>query len=309
MTAVLDLTAFGLEQLRLLPPDRGMHVKGDAAWIRCPLHGGGNEKTPSAKVNLSSGRDKAVPLLFYCFGCHQTLNWNTFAELFGLKKISQGKMKQIMSETFKDMRLAEALPPDYSQFMCWPEGADWRGISGKILKRFKARSIKYGREFRMYLPVTTYGENKGGINCRLDKDKSGDGKSYVNSSGEWSHSSLLGFDQARKRSGPLWVVEGPRDTLNVFQHTYNHNGRVAGIIGSKITKEKIELIKELDPPSVLIATDPDDAGDEAAARLAYELKGSIPNKRYKFEEDTDPAMLTRKQIRSATDKMVKLFGE
>jgi len=38
------------------------HRNGE--WIKCPFHGGGNERTPSCKLNLERGS-------YYCFGCHE----------------------------------------------------------------------------------------------------------------------------------------------------------------------------------------------------------------------------------------------
>jgi len=38
--------------------------RGSADWIKCPFHGGGNERTPSCKLNSESGS-------YYCFGCHE----------------------------------------------------------------------------------------------------------------------------------------------------------------------------------------------------------------------------------------------
>ncbi len=34
-------------------------------WIKCPFHGGGNERTPSCKLNVERGS-------YYCFGCHES---------------------------------------------------------------------------------------------------------------------------------------------------------------------------------------------------------------------------------------------
>ena len=37
--------------------------RGGRDWVKCPFHGGGNEKTPSCSIDNSTGR-------YYCFGCH-----------------------------------------------------------------------------------------------------------------------------------------------------------------------------------------------------------------------------------------------
>ena len=39
--------------------------KGGSKWVKCPFHGGGNERTPSCKLDDARGT-------FYCFGCHES---------------------------------------------------------------------------------------------------------------------------------------------------------------------------------------------------------------------------------------------
>lgn len=38
--------------------------KGGSKWVKCPFHGGGNERTASCKLDDNRGT-------FYCFGCHE----------------------------------------------------------------------------------------------------------------------------------------------------------------------------------------------------------------------------------------------
>lgn len=39
--------------------------RGGNKWVKCPFHGGGNERTPSCKLDDTKGT-------FYCFGCHES---------------------------------------------------------------------------------------------------------------------------------------------------------------------------------------------------------------------------------------------
>ena len=39
--------------------------RGGSKWVKCPFHGGGNERTASCKIDDSRGT-------FYCFGCHES---------------------------------------------------------------------------------------------------------------------------------------------------------------------------------------------------------------------------------------------
>lgn len=45
--------------------------KGSTYWAKCPFHGGGNEKTPSFKIDIDKGT-------YYCFGCHASGNMFSF---------------------------------------------------------------------------------------------------------------------------------------------------------------------------------------------------------------------------------------
>lgn len=42
-----------------------IETKGGSKWVKCPFHGGGNEKTASCKLDDDRGT-------FYCFGCHES---------------------------------------------------------------------------------------------------------------------------------------------------------------------------------------------------------------------------------------------
>lgn len=42
-----------------------IELKGGSKWVKCPFHGGGNEKTASCKLDDDRGT-------FYCFGCHES---------------------------------------------------------------------------------------------------------------------------------------------------------------------------------------------------------------------------------------------
>ena len=42
-----------------------IETKGGSKWVKCPFHGGGNEKTASCKIDDDRGT-------FYCFGCHES---------------------------------------------------------------------------------------------------------------------------------------------------------------------------------------------------------------------------------------------
>lgn len=270
-------------------PDRDPVHKSDGIWIRCPYHGGGNERTASMRIRVDSnyriGSHK-------CFGCHRwSSDWNELAKTLGLRQTKLSDQVYTAGDfSFEDMDFEEELP-DISQMQPWPSTQDWRGISGKTLALMQAR-MEYRRRVMLYLPVHVHKKYVGGIHCELvvtQEMKDRGQLSYVNVSGTWSKKNLFGYDIAKKRRGPLWVVEGPRDTGKLIQL----GGRVVGLLGSYVGQSKIELIESLDPPMIIIATDPDAAGDKAAAALEERIE-FIPTVRVNFPKDKDAADMTVK---------------
>jgi DNA primase len=301
--------SFFEQQLSKLPRDKyKTEHKGRAVWICCPFH---NESTPSLKVNVSGNQYLGR---FFCFGCKKSGSWNILcSKVQGLTPIeNENTIKNEMDFSFKSRREEEY--PDIEELnrmIPWPEHKEWRGIPGTTLVKYDAK-VEKGRHDDVYLrfPVMYGKEYVGYIRALGRKPKRfSDGSKemgYINSPGEWASKALFGYNQARSktlRKEPLWVVEGPRDTLNVA----THGGRVVGLIGSAIGPDKISLIIQLDPPFIISATDPDQAGDTANEKLFEAFKGLIPIKRVKFEDNTDPADLTFERIQKIRKLAMKIY--
>lgn len=297
--------------------DRQPTYKKSKLLLRCPnpQHSGGHERTPSCEVSLEgkyAGR-------FRCFGCHEKGNWNTLVDWTRatcgviLNKLdlsidnSHERSLKFKQRQFTERPVAEQI--DFANLMRWPENEDWRGISGTVLRNtLDARLIKRSKQYRLVLPAYIHKEMVGYIEAvlkpRINKDGSKE-LSYINSSGAWSEKSLYNYDNARRslRDQPLWVVEGPRDTANIVQH----GGRVVGLMGSAVTKAKVELIKGLNPPLIVSATDNDDAGNHAHHMLVEELSEWYRIIRYKFSDGRDPADMSRREVQrviaKATEKV------
>lgn len=298
---------FLTKECEKIPLEREAYTKRDGTvWLRCPYHSGGQERTPSFKINLNPSAPAALGS-YYCFSCHVKGAWNTFAALFGLKQLKKAQVKEIHSDdTFlrrRDFSDQEAHVPDLRMMAQWSPVVDWRTIPGKTICRFGGRRMALGRHSYLYLPVMVYGEHVGGIQAILERDRSNKKqKAYINTDGTWSHSSLFGFDQAMDRQGePLWIVEGPRDALWIN----TNGGRVVGLIGSAFTNEKAKLILDLDPPCILVATDGDDAGNKTCDDILNSVGGEIPCKVFPFKEGEDPCNLTEKKIEKALKSMNK----
>jgi len=309
---------FYMSELSHLPEQRQLRYDKLGAWIVCPnpQHSGGNERSGSLKVTVESGRYQGS---FYCFGCGIGGGWNKLAAMLGMKKVSNGAKSAHTTFSFKKFEQDDVLP-DFKKMIPWPATKEWRGIGGKTLVKFNTKVEQRRDRIQLYFPVSLHGEEQGYIRANQEKPKRDPktGKkeaNYFNMPGDWASGCLFGYDlamlRARKRHRNdqpvvVWVVEGPRDVMNVAQH----GGIVVGLIGSAPTAKKLQLILELDPDVVLIATDPDDAGHKAARQL---LRGKIDDNsgkrlfdglgalisciRVNFKEGRDPADLTRPRVK------------
>lgn len=268
-------------------PDRAPDFRNDGIWIRCPYHKNGQEHTPSMRIRVSS--DYKVGS-HRCFACKRgTQNWNDLAATLKLKQTKLADQSYTAGEFSFDDVYEEELPV-LSEMQDWPITQSWRNISGETLARMRAKMEYRRNKVMLYLPVHVHRKYVGGVHCELvvTQEMKDEGQlSYLNVSGVWSKKNLFGYDIASKMSGPLWVVEGPRDTANVLQC----GGRVVGLLGSYVGPSKVALIEALDPPMVIIATDPDAAGDIAANDLEERLE-YIPTVRVNFPRSKDPADMT-----------------
>lgn len=287
-------------ELTRLPPERGLLFKGKTAWIRCPNpeHSGGNERTPSCCIKFDNrGRIGR----YVCYGCKDYGGWNKLAERLNLRKLDLSiDNSHEVSLGFSKHLQQEYRSIDYARLIKWPRERDWRGIRGDVVTdQLQGRILTKRKEPLLILPVFMHRRMRGWIEAlprkpRVSKEY-GKEVSYINSPGEWSHNCLYGYDLARARDlrkEPLWVVEGPRDTANVLQH----GGRVVGLLGSAVTPEKISLIIGMDPPAVLSATDPDEAGERAADDLLEGLGHLLPVFKVSFKEGTDAADMTGERV-------------
>lgn len=296
-----NVSAFICEQITNVP-DRAPNFERNLIWIRCPYHNGGNERTPSFKINLDGSRFEVGT--GYCYACKKRTVWNELADKLGVQQLKPSSLVHgVGTFSFNDMG---ATLPDLSTMLDWPE-QDWRTINPSTLKDYGAKlELRHG-EVYLYLPVHIRKTYVGGIHCAMSitKEEKADGKkAYLNVDGQWSATSVFGYNQAKRMRGPLIVVEGPRDTLRVAQL----GGRVIGLLGAAVTPEKIKLITSLDPPYVIGLTDPDEAGDLAQELLKRHLQEAyIETIRVRLPEGKDAADLTKKSFRKVLDLAQSMF--
>lgn len=290
-----------LNQIYKLPAHRKVSNRGDGILICCPFHGGGAERTPSCKISIE-GEFKNR---YFCFACRDSGHFNTIAEMYGLEGVDDKFSPNNSSGfSFKDMTKKSYDEMPEERTFAWNIKYDWRTIPGKLVKRTGARvtQIKDATtDPRLIFPVKVYGETLGYVTALMnDPKRDSSGKkielSYVNTKGDWKNGALFCHDLAkldRFKGRNLWVVEGPRDTL----HTLAGNVRAVGMLGSYLSPEQAELIRLLNPPRVMIATDGDDAGEKAAESIYDQLGDSLPISRIKWGKGKDPVDYPRQYIR------------
>jgi len=277
-------------------------IKGNSAWIKCPFHGGGHERTPSCRINLEKGK---YPIgFYYCYGCSSHGTWNTLAEKLHLAKIDTEEL-ELQSPSVSKSKLDALLQEDkvlntldMSLAVDFESSENWRGISGVTLNNIGAKlcpDLRFKDTF-VYLPCIQLGKEVGNIKAVMQRKPGQLG--YINSGGEWAKKGLFPYDYVRlmlKSVNVLALVEGPRDALNLIQY-----GMPAlAILGSQNWSQyKAELVELLNPDKIVLMFDGDEAGNRAYEKVVAYFKYFDKNSllRFNFDKDKDPADLKKEEV-------------
>ena len=290
-------------------------IKGTSCWIKCPFHGGGQERTPSCRINLEKGK---YPIGFwYCYGCGKHGSWNDLAKaISGLTLMEEEEVRnqdllttkltsaQVASLYGKEME--EQI--DFKIMVDWNHKENWRGISGELLHKLGAK-LFFNKQFKrnqIFLPAYQNGSLKGGIKGALQKEPNS--PSYINTAGPWVKKTLFPYDFVKHMELSkefIAIVEGPRDALNLIQY-----GMPAlAILGSKNWSElKYSLVNLLNPKLVVLALDNDEAGNSAFEIIYDSFKDSSETVRLQFREGGDPGELTKEQVEKYINKLKKFLN-
>lgn len=271
--------------------------KPGSIWIRCPLPEHGKvDHTPSLKFNLDPNAPVALGFC-YCFGCGQRMQWNTFAEKYGLEKLRQvdterhyasgvqGRIRKIYARSQETSSTLEGVVDEsWGVKALYEPSEDWRGIPYKVISNIGGKlgveRVRINNEpdnvVFLYLPVNVNNITVGAVKARLEKIRGY--SSYFNSTGEWAKlHGLFPFDYVKSvlpRWGLKTVVlsEGPRDALNGIANKLP----VLSILGVKQwTETKRNLLLSLDIEKVVLAFDGDIHGVRATSRIYKDLNGYI----------------------------------
>ena len=305
---MFDITEQLLTHAQHLSPQ----PKGDSVWIKCPFHADGHERTPSCRVNIVKNKYPAG--FFYCYGCGEHGDWNKLAEKIAnnlprlegeTKREQEVESVRKFTETEKnEMFGVKTQIFDFESSVPWHEDRVWRNISGKLLNAVGGR-LFYNEKVKdqnLFLPCYQNGELQGGIQALLEKK--GNASIYRNTAGAWVKKTWFLYDyqkeRIKKKDNIIAVVEGPRDALNFTQYGFP----AIAMLGSKNwSSQKATLLQMLNPKLVVLALDPDEAGQQAFETIDCELRKGLNVLKVSFESDEDPGNLPPKKVKALYKKI------
>lgn len=285
-----------------------LESNGEYAKIQCFNldHKGGSEATPSFRVNLvKNGKHRAGS--GRCHTCGMYIgSWDKVMngihrpdlvrhetefesdENIVLSKIDEVERKILGEEEGNFLYKNDTIP--------WPAHQVWRGINGKLVNTIGGK-LYFDDEQEtqlLYLPCMVNGVEVGGVRANIQKR----GKSnYFNTSGGWvKNLGLFPYDytlSVLEETGirTLVLTEGVRDPLNSLQFGIPS----LAILGVENWSEtKAELLLNLPIDRIVLAFDPDEAGERATRKVYKSLKDEIPVRRFdfsKYGDDIDPGAM------------------
>lgn len=223
---------------------------GDEANVRCTFH---DDTNPSMRVNVTKG-------LYYCHGCGARGKLAEFGKVAvpeetQLDALSR-ELEQLTSTPLADRGIPESALDRYRGL-----GTEWwlgRGVTDNVIDRFDLGFDVLGDA--AVIPWRSIGGRLLGL---VRRQLSAEPK-YLYSRGLRIHHHLYGAHLASQVPlDRLALVEGPIDALACWSV-----GVPAVAMGSaSLSEAQLELLCQLGPRQVLIATDADKAGRAAARHL------------------------------------------
>lgn len=290
---MLDIIRF-LEQNGV----RNITQKGDQLNFCCPFH---DDSTPSCGLNVKTK-------VFNCFGCGAkgTLI-DMIARLKGVEvKTVRSDYQHLVIESVKEdlvQKVRQILGRDEipKNFLEESVLGEWNGaVLPAIMKRVDTETLKlfevgYSKEYkRTTLPIR---DEYGRLVAVMGR---------INGSGYPKYLTIMpqkGFEKSgylyglhlykRQHQAFMIVCEGHFDVMAFYNAKFPC---AVGIMGSWLSDEqKRQILKYTD--EVIIATDNDDAGKQAAKQIAHQLRGLVVLKKFKYVvPKKDPSELTQDEL-------------
>ena len=280
---------------------------GPELWACCPFHG---ESTPSFSVNIENGQ-------WHCLACK--VGGKSVQKLVQDMEGGDGKahvselMREVMTtgtdEYKRDIMSAledftEAREPekhiDMNVSHAWRDYVDnhhdyllGRGFTEETIERFKIGYVpKDDYELKdrdcIFIPLFEYGICRMYSTRTVHKKKRG---KYIHQEGIERIRYFWGLDEPRKNyeGKPIVLTEGQLDAMWLKQHGYNG---ALSVLGSKLSVEQVEKLKDIDPSEIVLFFDNDKAGVEATEQAGQLLLDSGFNRvyylRYSKKDMGDP---------------------
>lgn len=269
----------------------GAQIFDDRVMVRCPFHGGGQERTPSCAVS----RRKPV---FFCHGCSASGHISKFLRGVSVPVDIARRVTERVKYDYEDdpggsgkHSIFSGANPFRGKFVLddeildeWrlcPQGLKQAGFREKTLRHFEV-GVDEAMQ-RVTFPIRNlYGELVGVSGRTLIKDLEPRYKIYsakdlarFSVSPDYSMASIKGavlwhahlvFPIAFRDSSPIIVVEGFKAAMWVWQAGF-HN--VVALIGAHLTKLQLEILARTGS-EVLLFLDNNAAGHKgthAAAKI------------------------------------------
>lgn len=270
---------------------------GEYRMVMCPFHGDGD---PSCGVFMRRDHPTKPLGWFHCFGCKAHGEWNVFAEKTGLQTIKEWNSKETNVEYDAD-KVEDALLGESGMTMrgvqrimgCpeaqpWPEGMDWRGVSGKLISAVGGKVINDERAdgIAVLFPIKIGRKIRGGVKAIFNK-KTPSALGYITMNGEWvKQYGLFPYAYTAKlirENGFTFVilVEGPRDALRLLKMGLP---ALAMLGASAVSRAKMLYITSLGVDQVYVMPDNDNGG----RTLWRNIKQRVPSaRRIKLPREKD----------------------
>jgi len=232
--------------------------------IWCPFHQ--DRETPSLVIYTNES-----PPSWYCFGCRAHGTWESLAEAIRAGKLDKDwedpKAGRNLLEDLKGLvSLEPCLPPLTRP---WQDG-DYREFSGTTLARIQSRwwYDEIDRVRRLVWPVWDMGGDLVGWVGRDLDNLEGSERKYRNMPHMEAVTTLYPLPLDHKYpERTVILVEGITDALRLLQLGLP----ALAILGTAWSRTRTWLLHLLSIHRVVLAFDPDDAGEEAKQKIGRQL--------------------------------------
>lgn len=229
--------------------------------IVCPFH---HDNTPSLSINVERGE-------WHCHaGCGGGKLEYFISKFSGKpwKEIETNETWEIDFSDFEDKPSVEEEDSDsiidYGDNLVDIPSNHWifkRGFTKSILDKWDCKVNSYND---LVIPIKTKeGTTSGWITRRIQATPK-----YMYSKGLKKSKLLYGINHLQS-VGTLYIVEGALDAMWMDYHGYP----TVAILGARISKAQVSLIRSLYPSEVVLCLDNDEAGQRGIDRATLDMEG------------------------------------